>query len=173
MITTQSPHFCSQHCQYLWSPLPLSRGEQPSDCPWPLFTHHWPDQAVEVLPRALLSRTAGPLSNVGKNHVYNVEVLISYATFQRLRLCKSIFIFYKIIKFHCVDSDHSSVIKACDVEHAKWRVYRAVRSDGQVQGPVLLLRYDAVPRILANGSAASIESCAAIGWNSCDSVRSL
>ena len=27
--------------------------------------------------------------------------------------------------------------------------------------------------ILANGSAAFIESCAAIGWNSCDSVRSL
>ena len=41
------------------------------------------------------------------------------------------------------------------------------------QGPVLLLRHDAVARILANGSAAFIESCAAIGWNSCDSVRSL
>ena len=35
------------------------------------------------------------------------------------------------------------------------------------------LRHDAVARILANGSAAFIESCAAIGWNSCDSVRSL
>ena len=43
----------------------------------------------------------------------------------------------------------------------------------QHQGPVLLLRHDAVARILANGSAAFIESCAAIGWNSCDSVRSL
>ena len=40
-----------------------------------------------------------------------------------------------------------------------------------VQGPVLLLQHDAVARILANGSAAFIESCAAIGWNSCDSVR--
>ena len=41
------------------------------------------------------------------------------------------------------------------------------------QGPVLLLRHDAVARILANGSAAFIESCLAIGWNSCDSIRSL
>ena len=41
------------------------------------------------------------------------------------------------------------------------------------QGPVLLPRHDAVAQILANGSAAFIESCAAIGWNSCDSVRSL
>ena len=40
-------------------------------------------------------------------------------------------------------------------------------------GPALLMRHDAVARILANGSAAFIESCAAIGWNSCDSVRSL
>ena len=41
-------------------------------------------------------------------------------------------------------------------------------------GPCLaILRHDAVARILANGSAAFIESCAAIGWNSCDSVRSL
>ena len=39
------------------------------------------------------------------------------------------------------------------------------------QGPVLLLRHDAVAGILANGSAAFIEGCAAIGWNSCDSVR--
>ena len=43
----------------------------------------------------------------------------------------------------------------------------------QIQGPVLLLRHDAVARILANGSAAFIESCPAIGWNSGDSVRSL
>ena len=41
------------------------------------------------------------------------------------------------------------------------------------QGPVLLLRHDAVARILVNGSAAFIESYAAIGWNYCDSVRSL
>ena len=40
-------------------------------------------------------------------------------------------------------------------------------------GPVLLRRYDAVGRLLANGSAAFIESCAAIGWKDCDSVRSL
>ena len=37
--------------------------------------------------------------------------------------------------------------------------------------PVLLLRHDAVARILANGNAAFIESCAAVGWNSCDSAR--
>ena len=48
-----------------------------------------------------------------------------------------------------------------------WREFTASR------GPVLLLRHDAVARILANGSAAFIESCAAIGWNFCDSVRSL
>ena len=36
------------------------------------------------------------------------------------------------------------------------------------QGSVLLLRHDAVARILANGSAAFFESCDAIGWNSCD-----
>ena len=42
-----------------------------------------------------------------------------------------------------------------------------------VQGPVLLLRHDAVARILANGSAAFFESCAPIGWKDCDSVRSL
>ena len=40
-------------------------------------------------------------------------------------------------------------------------------------GPVLLLRHDAVARISANESAAFIESCAAIGWNSCNSVKSL
>ena len=42
-----------------------------------------------------------------------------------------------------------------------------------VLGTVLLLRHDAVLSISAYGSAAFIESCAAIGWNSCDSVRSL
>ena len=31
----------------------------------------------------------------------------------------------------------------------------------------------AVTKILASGGAAFIESCAAIGWNACDSVRSL
>ena len=41
------------------------------------------------------------------------------------------------------------------------------------QGPVSPLRHDAVARILANGSAAFFESCAAIGWKDCDSVRSL
>ena len=41
------------------------------------------------------------------------------------------------------------------------------------QGPVLLLRHDAVAKNLVNGSAAFIESCAAGGWNSCDSVKSL
>ena len=40
-------------------------------------------------------------------------------------------------------------------------------------GPLLLLRHDAVVRILANGSAAFFESCAAIGWKDCDSVRLL
>ena len=40
-------------------------------------------------------------------------------------------------------------------------------------GPVLLLRYDAVARILANGCAAFFESYAAIGWYDGDSVRSL
>ena len=35
-------------------------------------------------------------------------------------------------------------------------------------GSVLLLWHDAVAWILANGSAAFIESCTAIGWNSCD-----
>ena len=40
-------------------------------------------------------------------------------------------------------------------------------------GPVLLLRHNAVAMLLANGSAAFFESCAAIGWNSCYSVRSL
>ena len=40
-------------------------------------------------------------------------------------------------------------------------------------GPVLLLRHDAVARILANGSAAFFESCAVIGWKDCDRVRSL
>ena len=32
-----------------------------------------------------------------------------------------------------------------------------------LHGPVLLLRHDAVARILANGSATFIECCAAIG----------
>ena len=36
-----------------------------------------------------------------------------------------------------------------------------------------LLWHDAVTRILANGSAAFFESCTAIGWKTCDSVRSL
>ena len=48
-------------------------------------------------------------------------------------------------------------------------IFRTVKT----LGPVLLLRHDAAARILANGSAAFIESCAAIGWNSCDSDRSL
>ena len=37
------------------------------------------------------------------------------------------------------------------------------------QGPVLLW-YDAGTRRLASGSAAFIESCAAIGWMDCDTV---
>ena len=39
--------------------------------------------------------------------------------------------------------------------------------------PVLLLRHDAVARILANRSAAYFESYTAIGWKSCDNIRSL
>ena len=46
-------------------------------------------------------------------------------------------------------------------------------STGRSQGPVSLLQHDAVARILVNGSAAFIESYAAIGGNSCGSVRSL
>ena len=42
------------------------------------------------------------------------------------------------------------------------RVHRGMR------GPFLLLRYDAVASILAIGSAAFFESCAAIGWKDCD-----
>ena len=40
------------------------------------------------------------------------------------------------------------------------------------QGPVLILRHDAVARILANGRVAFFESCAAIGWKDCYSVIS-
>ena len=40
-------------------------------------------------------------------------------------------------------------------------------------GPIILLRYGAVARLLANGSAAFVESCAVIGWKDYDSVRSL
>ena len=40
-------------------------------------------------------------------------------------------------------------------------------------GPLLLLRHDVITSILANGSAAFIESCAAVGWNNLDSVRML
>ena len=40
-----------------------------------------------------------------------------------------------------------------------------------VLGLVLLLRHDAVARILANGSVAFFESYAAIGWKACDRVR--
>ena len=36
------------------------------------------------------------------------------------------------------------------------------------QGPVLLMRHDAVARILANGGAAFFESCTAIGWKACE-----
>ena len=50
---------------------------------------------------------------------------------------------------------------------------RSLQLSSEDQGPVLLLRQDAVARILANGSAAFFESCAAIGWKACDSVRSL
>ena len=42
-----------------------------------------------------------------------------------------------------------------------------------ILGPLLLLRHEAVARLSANGSAAFIEICAAIGCKDCDSVRSL
>ena len=42
-----------------------------------------------------------------------------------------------------------------------------------VLGPVLLLRHDAFARILTNGSTAFFESCTAIDWKACDSVRLL
>ena len=38
--------------------------------------------------------------------------------------------------------------------------------------PVLLLRFDAVVRLLAKGDAAFIKSCAAIGWKDYNNVRS-
>ena len=41
-----------------------------------------------------------------------------------------------------------------------------------LQGPVLLLRH-VVARRLANEGTVFIESCAAIGWKDCESVRSL
>ena len=37
----------------------------------------------------------------------------------------------------------------------------------EILGPVLLLWYDVVAGLLANGSAALIESCAVIGWTDC------
>ena len=40
-----------------------------------------------------------------------------------------------------------------------------------IQGSVLLLWYDAVASILANGSAAFKESCTPIGWKDCGSVK--
>ena len=53
----------------------------------------------------------------------------------------------------------------------KWKSYPCIWCI--TQGPVLILRHDAVARILANGSAAFFESCAAIGWKACDSIRLL
>ena len=44
---------------------------------------------------------------------------------------------------------------------------------GGYQGPILLLRHDAVARHSANGSAAFIKSFVDICWKDCDSVRSL
>ena len=51
----------------------------------------------------------------------------------------------------------------------KWVSYYHVK----VQIPVLLPWYDCVARPLANKIAAFIESCAAIGWKYCKSIRLL
>ena len=69
----------------------------------------------------------------------------------------------------CCDALHLSLY--ITVESCFYKVRFDI--DAFMRGPVFLLRHDAVARILANGSAAFIESCAAIGWNSCNSVRSL
>ena len=42
-----------------------------------------------------------------------------------------------------------------------------------VLGLVLLLRHEAVARIVTNKSTAILESCAVVCWKACDSVRSL
>ena len=61
------------------------------------------------------------------------------------------------------------VVQAYDIDRACGRPAPWIRP----LGPVLLLRDDAVTRILSNGSAAFIEICAAICWNSCGSITSL
>ena len=43
--------------------------------------------------------------------------------------------------------------------------------DKEVLGTLLPLWYHIVARLLANERAAFIESCTAIGWKDCDSVR--
>ena len=54
-----------------------------------------------------------------------------------------------------------------------WELSKVNKVTTGVPGPVLLERYDAVARLLENENAAFSESCAAIGWEGCNSVRSL
>ena len=77
----------------------------------------------------------------------------------------------------CTSCNTTGVCLECDINYRlennicvrKYYVYMySLR-----QGPVRLLRYDAVARRLINGSAAFIESWDSIGWMDCDSIRSL
>ena len=62
----------------------------------------------------------------------------------------------------------------CRLDHNIFNLPLTAQYDVQTgaQEPALLHPHDAVTRILANGGAAFIEICAAIGRNSCDSVSS-
>ena len=84
--------------------------------------------------------------------VKNHQVYMHESTMSRLKT-------YERQQPGCMDTDGAPVHQGAGKEHTGFL------------GLVLLLRHDTVARILANGSAAFFESCAAIGWKDRDSVR--
>ena len=53
------------------------------------------------------------------------------------------------------------------IESDRLQTFNGIASVYLSLSPVLLLRNDAVGRLLANGRAAFIESCDALGWKDC------
>ena len=96
------------------------------------------------------------------NFNQNTNIFIQKNAFENI-VCETVAILFRPqcvkIAMPSAEEGHACVVYSATA----WGRVMYVCGSGNGQGPVLLLPHDAVARILGNGSAAFIESCAAIG----------
>ena len=106
------------------------------------------------------------LYNINREDVYKLLPLIG-----PVNAYVTILSYNSEVVFNCIECYVMSVRdQTCErtVKEPHTVIAQSLPCSSAMLGPVLLLRHDAVARILANGIAAFFESCDAIGWKACD-----